>query len=171
MFGLFWPLPPRDVTLLATGSEVGLAVEAAEALAKSGVQAAVVSMPSFELFRKQSAAYRLEVLGSAPRVAIEAGVQQPWFEWLSDMDRFVGMLKDYPNLYLDTTMAIGGFFPNPIHREWFAENADRLVFGTDFPNIPYPWHREYQALLAMKLGSETEKKILHDNAARLLRFD
>ncbi|MEZ5844792.1 MAG: transketolase [Hyphomicrobiaceae bacterium] len=81
----------RDVTLLATGSEVGLAVEAADLLAKDGVKAAVVSMPSFELFRGQDAAYRKAVLGSGPRVAVEAGIAQGWHEWLGDNGGFVGM--------------------------------------------------------------------------------
>jgi transketolase len=81
----------RDVTLIATGSEVGIAVDAAASLAKDGVRAAVVSMPSMELFRAQPAAYRTKVLGSAPRVAIEAGVAQPWFEWIGDGGRFVGL--------------------------------------------------------------------------------
>ncbi len=72
----------RDVTLLATGSEVGVAAEAAAALAKDGIKAAVVSLPSFELFRAQSQEYRDSVLGSAPRVAVEAGVAQGWHEWL-----------------------------------------------------------------------------------------
>jgi transketolase len=85
------PKAKRAVTLLATGSEVGLAVEAAEALEKEGIAAAVVSMPSFELFRAQDADYRAEVLGSAPRVAVEAGVGQCWHEWLREGDRFVGM--------------------------------------------------------------------------------
>ncbi len=81
----------RDVTLIATGSEVGVAIEAAAALAKSGVSAAVVSMPSFELFRAQPESYRNSVLGEAPRVAIEAGVAQSWYEWLRPSDKFVGM--------------------------------------------------------------------------------
>jgi transketolase len=81
----------RAVTLMATGSEVGLAVAAAESLAKDGIGAAVVSMPSFELFRKQSSAYQAEVLGTAPRIGIEAGVEQGWREWLRPGDRFVGM--------------------------------------------------------------------------------
>ncbi len=81
----------RDVTLLATGSEVALAVEAAAMLAKDGVKAAVVSMPSFELFRAQPSAYREAVLGRAPRVAIEAAVAQSWHEWLGPSDAFVGM--------------------------------------------------------------------------------
>jgi len=81
----------RDVTLISTGSEVGLAVEAAATLAKDGVKAAVVSMPSFELFRKQSESYQNEVLGEAPRIAIEAGIPQSWYEWLRKSDVFVGM--------------------------------------------------------------------------------
>ena len=82
---------PRDVTLLATGSEVGLAVEAADLLAKDGVAAAVVSMPSFELFRSQSDNYRRAVLGTAPRVAVEAAVVQGWHEWIGSDGAFVGM--------------------------------------------------------------------------------
>ena len=81
----------RDVTLLATGSEVALAIEAAAALAKDGIKAAVVSMPSFELFRAQPDAYQAAVLGKAPRVAIEAAVAQGWHEWLRKSDHFIGM--------------------------------------------------------------------------------
>ena len=81
----------RDVTLVASGSEVGLAVEAAKALAADGVKAAVVSMPSMELFREQDQAYRDSVLGSAAKVFIEAGVQACWYEWMSGADRFVGL--------------------------------------------------------------------------------
>jgi transketolase len=81
----------RDVTLIATGAEVGIAVDAADALAKEGVRAAIVSMPSMELFRAQDAAYRASVLGNAPRIAIEAGVAQCWYEWLGDGGAFVGL--------------------------------------------------------------------------------
>ncbi|MEQ1718813.1 MAG: transketolase [Hyphomicrobium sp.] len=81
----------RDVTLVATGSEVAIAVEAAAGLAKDGVHAAVVSIPSFELFRQQPESYRREVLGTAPRVGIEAAVAQGWHEWLRHKDTFIGM--------------------------------------------------------------------------------
>ncbi len=81
----------RDVTLIATGSEVGLAAAAADLLAKSGIEAAVVSVPSFELFRKQPQAYRFAVLGEAPRVGMEAAVEQGWHEWLRHKDEFVGL--------------------------------------------------------------------------------
>jgi transketolase len=81
----------RDATLLATGSEVGLAMEARALLAKDGIEAAVVSMPCWELFAAQPAAYRAAVLGSAPRVAVEAAVGFGWERWLGDKGTFVGM--------------------------------------------------------------------------------
>src|SRR5690606_37489913 len=81
----------RELTLLATGSEVGLAVEAAEKLAGEGIQAAVVSMPCFELFRKQPESYRHTVLGDAPRIGIEAAVAQGWHEWLGQGGVFIGL--------------------------------------------------------------------------------
>ena len=81
----------RDVTLISTGSDVGIIAAAAALLAKDGINAAVVSMPSFELFRAQSAAYRDETLGTAPRIAVEAAVIQGWHEWLRASDTFIGM--------------------------------------------------------------------------------
>jgi transketolase len=81
----------RGATLIATGSEVGLAVKAADLLAAEGIDAAVVSIPSFELFRAQPESYRSTVLGQAPRVAVEAGIKQGWQEWIRRKDAFVGM--------------------------------------------------------------------------------
>jgi transketolase len=82
---------PRDVTLLASGSEVSLAVQAAESLAADGVRAAVVSMPCWELFERQPAGYRAEVLGSVPRIGIEAGVRMGWDRWIGPDGPFIGM--------------------------------------------------------------------------------
>lgn len=81
----------RDLTLIATGSELGLAVEAADELTTQGHKVAVVSMPSMEKFAEQSAEQQLRVLGAAPRIAIEAGVAQSWHQWLRPGDRFIGM--------------------------------------------------------------------------------
>jgi transketolase len=74
---------PRRVTLLATGSEVALALAARDLLAAKGVAAAVVSMPCWELFESQDEAYRRAVLGEAPRIAVEAASPFGW-------DRYVG---------------------------------------------------------------------------------
>jgi len=82
---------PRDVTLIATGSEIELAVSAAEQLAAEGVKAVVVSAPCFELFEAQPDAYRAEVLGTAPRVGIEAAGRFGWDRWIGDKGAFIGM--------------------------------------------------------------------------------
>ncbi|GHE00830.1 transketolase [Defluviimonas sp. 20V17] len=82
---------PRDVTLIATGSEVEIALAAAERLATEGLRAVVVSAPSFELFAAQPADYRVAVLGCAPRIGIEAAVRQGWEQFLERGDAFVGM--------------------------------------------------------------------------------
>ncbi len=81
----------RDVTLLATGSEVEIALAAADMLAGDGIKAAVVSMPSWELFEKQDDTYRASVLGSAPRVAVEAAARLGWDRWIGEKGAFIGM--------------------------------------------------------------------------------
>jgi transketolase len=81
----------RDVTLIATGSEVSIAIQAAKTLARDNVRAAIVSAPCFELFRQQSREYRAEVLGDVPRIGIEAAVEGDWARWLGDGGEFVGM--------------------------------------------------------------------------------
>ena len=82
---------PRDLTLLATGSEASIAIDAAKALRSERKRVAVVSMPSWELFEAQPADYRAEVLGSAPRIAIEAGVRLGWDRWIGERGAFIGM--------------------------------------------------------------------------------
>jgi transketolase len=67
-----------DVTLIATGSELHVALEAAEELAKDGISARVVSLPCWELFEAQDEHYRSETLGTSPRVAIEAASPFGW---------------------------------------------------------------------------------------------
>ncbi len=81
----------RQVTLIATGSEVEIALAAADLLAAAGIRAAVVSAPSFELFARQDADTRAAVLGEAPRVGCEAAIRQGWDAVLRHGDGFVGM--------------------------------------------------------------------------------
>jgi transketolase len=81
----------RDVTLLATGSEVEIAVAAARLLAAAGVKAAVVSMPCCELFEAQDRAYQAHVLGTAPRVGVEAAARFGWDRWIGADGIFIGM--------------------------------------------------------------------------------
>jgi transketolase len=81
----------RAATLIATGTEVALAMGAREKLAKDGIQVAVVSAPSFELFARQDASYRNAVLGNATRIGIEAAGGFGWERWLGDQGIFIGM--------------------------------------------------------------------------------
>ena len=82
----------RDATLLATGSEVEIAVAAAERLAaEHGLAVAVVSMPCWELFEEQDAAWRAALLGTAPRIAVEAAARLGWDRWIGEDGGFVGM--------------------------------------------------------------------------------
>jgi transketolase len=81
------------IRLIASGSEVELALAARDLLAKDGLAAAVVSMPSWELFAKQSETWRNEVMGgdSTVRVACEAATGFGWERWLGAKGAFVGM--------------------------------------------------------------------------------
>lgn len=81
----------RDLTLLATGTEVALAVEAAQALSDEGVAVAVVSMPSWELFEAQETSYRSRVLGEAPRIAVEAAGKFGWTRYVTSEEDVIGM--------------------------------------------------------------------------------
>jgi len=81
----------RRATIIATGSEVHLAVAAREALAADGIAAAVVSLPCWELFALQDESYRAEVLGTPPRVGIEAAIGLGWERWLGPDGTFIGM--------------------------------------------------------------------------------
>ena len=82
-----------DAVLIATGSEVALIVEAEKALAAKGVKTRLVSMPSWELFLEQTAAYRDEVLPPAvkARLAVESGISQGWHRWVGDRGAVVAI--------------------------------------------------------------------------------
>lgn len=95
-----------DILLIATGSEVPLILEAQQALLGEKIDARVISMPSWELFREQPAEYREEVLpqGVAARLAVEAGSPQGWEEWVKEKGAVIGLTNfgssaPYQDLY------------------------------------------------------------------------
>jgi transketolase len=95
---------PRRATIIATGSEVPIAMAAREKLAADGVSVAVVSLPCWELFALQDGGYRDQVLGSAPRIGIEAASPFGWEQWLGPDGVFIGMTQfgasaNYTDLY------------------------------------------------------------------------
>ncbi|MDC3116151.1 transketolase [Alphaproteobacteria bacterium] len=81
----------RDLTLIATGSEVELAIEASNLLKQEGIKVAVVSLPCWELFDKQNDDYKLKVLGNGPRIAIEAACEMGWSKYIGEDGIFIGM--------------------------------------------------------------------------------
>jgi transketolase len=112
----------RDVTLIATGSEVAIAMDAAKLLSADKIEAAVVSMPSFELFSKQPKAYRDEVLGNAPRIGVEAAISFGWDRWLGENGVFIGMPGFGASAPIEKLYAHFG-----ITAEKIAEAAKKLI--------------------------------------------
>jgi transketolase len=80
-----------QATLIATGSEVGLAYQAQQELQAIGIAVRIVSMPCMELFIKQPATYQQEVLGDAPRIIIEAACDFGWHRFMRPQDAFIGI--------------------------------------------------------------------------------
>lgn len=89
---------------------------------------------------------------------------------LYETEAFAALLDRHPTLHLDTTMAFAQHSPfgRPPDRSFVADYADRILYGTDWPNIPYAYREERDALLALDLPEEACRAIFHDNAARLL---
>jgi transketolase len=112
----------RRVTLLASGSEVALAMAARERLAARGIAAAVVSMPCWELFDAAEASYRHAVLGSAPRLAIEAAAAFGWERYVGTEGRVVAMPGFGASAPAEKLFAEFGFTPDAV-----AEAAAALV--------------------------------------------
>jgi len=81
----------RQATILATGSEVEIALDARETLQADGVPTAVISMPCWKLFDEQKTSYKNNVLGSGVRVAVEAAVQMGWDKYIGTEGGFIGM--------------------------------------------------------------------------------
>lgn len=84
-----------------------------------------------------------------------------------ESDRFYSLLDQYPNLYLDTTMMMSDFFDVPIDREGLIKHADQILYGSDYPHIPYRLEREVEGILEMDLGEEVTRKIFFENAVKL----
>lgn len=81
----------RQITIIASGSEVEIALNAQTELQSAGVATTVVSMPCLDVFQKQPKQYQQDVLGTAPRLVIEAGIEQGWGRILGENGVFVGM--------------------------------------------------------------------------------
>ncbi len=84
--------------------------------------------------------------------------------------RYIPLLARYPNLYLDTTMAFAADSPMTITIDpsLIEKHANQIVYGTDFPNIPYPYDAELHAIDALGLSTAARNAIVRENALRLI---
>ena len=84
-----------------------------------------------------------------------------------EFEQFEALLARHANLHLDTTRVIGGYFEKGPDLEMLRRNPGRILYGTDFPNLPYQWDREWQVIRGLGLPPADEASILGGNAARL----
>ena len=94
---------------------------------------------------------------------------------LPDYAAFLSLAQRFPHVHLDTTMAFTSWaeqhvpFP-PELTESLLTLRNRIVLGSDFPNIPYPYNEQLSGLVRLDLGDDWLRAVLHDNAAELLRL-
>ena len=92
-----------------------------------------------------------------------------------EYSQFLDLVERHANVHLDTTMAFTAFlerlapFP-PDERARLTAHADRILFGSDFPNIPYAYAEAVDVLVDLDLGDDWLRAVLHDNAARLFHL-
>jgi len=105
-----------DVILIGTGSEVTTCLKAADELKGAGINARVVSMPSFKIFDEQSDAYKAELLPEAtPKVACEAGATMGWWKYVGHNGAIVGLDR------------FGASAPGPIALDKLGINVANVV--------------------------------------------
>ena len=88
-----------------------------------------------------------------------------------EFDDYRKMLEKYDNLWLDTTMMLADYLPMNYFPQLADMRSDRIIFGTDFPNLPYAWDREVKRLLQLNLSDDTLARILGQNALEFYNID
>jgi uncharacterized protein len=83
----------------------------------------------------------------------------------NEIDAYRNLIDKYDTLWLDTTMMLADYFPSKDPVELYSYRIDRIMYGSDFPNIPYAWDRELKALKALGLPPEKLEWILNKSAA------
>jgi len=83
---------------------------------------------------------------------------------------YVALLRKYENLWLDTTMMLGSYFPIENPWPWVLARPERILFGSDFPNLPYAWDREAKAIAHAKLPDAVVEKVVGKNAQELFEL-
>ena len=86
---------------------------------------------------------------------------------MDELSAYASLIRRYDNLWLDTTMTLGDYFPSEDPAPMLSVRPDRIMYGTDFPNLPYAWDRELRRIAGLGLPPEALERILHGNAASL----
>ena len=106
----------KDVILIATGSEVSLILDSAAELKKQGIQAKVVSMPSFAIFEEQEQSYKDELFPeNTPKLAVEAGASMGWWKYVGHNGGIIGVDR------------FGASAPGPLVLEKFGFSVANVV--------------------------------------------
>ena len=106
----------KDVIIVATGSEVSIAMKAAEELKGAGINATVVSMPSFKIFEEQDAAYKQSIFpAGVPKIAVEAGATMGWYKYIGTEGIAIGLDR------------FGASAPGPIAMEKLGVSVGHIV--------------------------------------------
>lgn len=87
-----------------------------------------------------------------------------------EFDEYAALLDRHENLWLDTTMAVSGFFPADAPSSLVERHASRLLYGSDFPNLPYAWDRELRRLVERPFDRPTRAAVFSGNARRVFGF-
>jgi hypothetical protein len=82
-----------------------------------------------------------------------------------EISAYKKLIEKYDNLWLDTTMVITDYFPIEEIINLNDYRSDRIMYGSDFPNIPYAWDRELKELKAAGISRDSLEKISYKNAA------
>jgi len=90
---------------------------------------------------------------------------------VDELDDYARLLEKYDNLWLDTTMVLADYLPWRAPLRLLTMRPERVLYGTDFPNLPYAWDREIKALASLGLGEEALSRVLGRTAAELYGFE
>lgn len=89
---------------------------------------------------------------------------------MDEVRAYEKMLERHDNLWLDTTMALAGFFPGVPETRLLFARPDRVMYGTDFPNVPHAWDRELRAIARLGLSDESLARVLSGTACEFFRL-
>ena len=89
---------------------------------------------------------------------------------MDEWDAIPELFGKYPLLMLDTTLCLANYFPNAPTKEWVEKFADRIMYGSDYPILPYEYDREWRSIEAMGLTPEAEDALFFSNAEKFYKL-